>query len=370
MSAAVAGLVGHLTNELPVLAEADRTRLGNLAVLAVRCRSVVDRDGYSREIVAVPGAEQPARLAKQVAKLYGALQLIGCDRNEAWAIVARVGLDSMPAGRRKVLDLLGAKGDGAVLSTAQVGVGIGLPTGTARRHLEDLEAHGVVDRFGADEKKHTWMMSEWCRRAGRPFPKSRVTTTNRQVIRSFPRSRVTTPFPKPRMTAPFRGKSLVTPDHYRPRFDSDELSRKVGHNAHMVVCRSTERVYTYPARYRFFGKVPPVTRLSDFAKAVATVETLGGTIYLDGAEVVVHIPDGVPPQVTAAFSQDAVLLRHVAAGRLGPLRIVLGICGICGEPCMVTVTKARRTKHGKWPTCRMTPDCTGRHLPVDRDLEQ
>ena len=113
LAEAVAGLLGHAPTELPALDPDVRGRLALYSALAVRCRSVVDRDPYSREIVSVPRPEQPARFAKELAKLYRGLLVIGCDLAEAWRIVVRIVLDSMPAGRRKVLDELA----GAVASS-------------------------------------------------------------------------------------------------------------------------------------------------------------------------------------------------------------------------------------------------------------
>jgi hypothetical protein len=108
--------------------------------------------------------------------------------------------------------------------------------------------------------------------------------------------------------------------------------------------------------------------LTAFARAVADVEDAGGAIHLDGNEVVVSVPGGVTDELAAALGSEVTLLRCVAVGRSGGLRVALGVCTSCGEPCMVTATKARR-KDGKWPGCRMTPGCDGRHVPVDRDLE-
>lgn len=158
---AVAGLLGHLDTELPAIDEPLRDRLADMATLAVRCRSVVDRDSYKREIVGVPKAEQPARFAKQLAKLHQALLHIGCDADEAWRIVKRVTLDSMPAGRHKVLDVLASVESS---NTSTVSQTARLPTTVVRRHLEDLEAHEVVDRqHGGEGRPDVWRLSAWTR---------------------------------------------------------------------------------------------------------------------------------------------------------------------------------------------------------------
>ena len=160
---AVAGLLGHLANELPPVTAEERQRLARLATLAVRCRSIVERDTYSsREIVNVPGAEQPARLAKQMAKLFAGLQHIGCTKDESWLIVERITRDSMPAGRCKVLRYLA--GLETRQTTGEVGEAVGLPTTTVRRLLEDLEAHGIVQRTRQSKGlPDQWVMGDWCR---------------------------------------------------------------------------------------------------------------------------------------------------------------------------------------------------------------
>jgi hypothetical protein len=64
-------------------------RLIALATFAVRARSAVERDGYSREIELVSPAEAPTRLVIVLARLLDGLDAIGCDRNEALRIVPR-----------------------------------------------------------------------------------------------------------------------------------------------------------------------------------------------------------------------------------------------------------------------------------------
>ena len=126
LAVVVAGLLGHLPTRLPDLVGDEKDRLGRLADLAVHCRSVVDRDGYNREIVNVPQSELPARFSKQIGALYRGLQMIGCSKDEAWRIVTRIALDSMPKGRRRVIEYL-ADQDKHVL-TSRVADDLDLPT--------------------------------------------------------------------------------------------------------------------------------------------------------------------------------------------------------------------------------------------------
>ena len=84
----------------------DKGRLVALAALAVRCRSAVERDGYRREIHLVPEAEAPARLVLTLARLLLGMQAIGVPEDEAWRVIFKCALDSMPQLRRDVFELL------------------------------------------------------------------------------------------------------------------------------------------------------------------------------------------------------------------------------------------------------------------------
>ena len=170
---AVAGL---FCNGLPLRAattdEDDRERLVTLANLAVRCRSAVERDGYSREIELVPHAELPARLVKVLARMMAGLDAIGAERRQSWELVTKMALDSIPALRLAVIRKLS---DSDKLETDAIGVAVGHPTQTTRRALEDLEAHGIVDRDTAG-KAHSWSAQRLVpRRASRTFPIYRLT---------------------------------------------------------------------------------------------------------------------------------------------------------------------------------------------------
>ena len=106
MRASVAGLLGGIdwTTEPAELSITEQDTLVTLAGLAVRCRSAVERDGYNREIELIPDAEAPTRLVNQLARLLSGLRRIGADEQQAWRIVRKVALDSIPDLRRNVLD--------------------------------------------------------------------------------------------------------------------------------------------------------------------------------------------------------------------------------------------------------------------------
>ena len=150
-----------IPSELPSMTAAEEERLISLAVLAVRCRSTIERDSYSREIELIPEAEAPGRLTLVLARLHAGLTVIGVDRTEAWRVVAKVALDSMPAIRRTVLELLLAEEH---LTAPDLASAAGYPTQTARRAMEDLAAHGVLRRESMGKgKADRWSCSDWTR---------------------------------------------------------------------------------------------------------------------------------------------------------------------------------------------------------------
>jgi hypothetical protein len=162
LAEAVAGLFAKvaLPDQPSPLAPGDRDRLVDLATLAARCRSAVERDGYRREIELIPQPEAPARLALVLLRLFTGLRLVGVDDAEAWPLVAKVALDSMPALRRAVLTQLA--GAAAPQETRAVATAVGYPTPTARRALEDLTAHGVLARTSQGEgRADLWALSAW-----------------------------------------------------------------------------------------------------------------------------------------------------------------------------------------------------------------
>jgi len=160
LSEAVAGLfstTGHAT--LQPLTDEETDQLVSLSSLIVRCRSAVERDGYSREVELIPDPEAPTRLIVVLERLFSGLLTIGVDRPTAWQVVGSAALDSMPALRRSVLGCLHGQDE---LPTSQVAEGVGYPRSTTERALEDLVAHGIADahRHGQG-KATTWSLTRW-----------------------------------------------------------------------------------------------------------------------------------------------------------------------------------------------------------------
>ena len=107
-------------------------------------RASVPRNGYGkREIDGMPEIEDPPRLVIQLHGLARGLLALGLTPGEVSDLCRRVALDSMPASRRAVLDVL-SRGE-QNLNTARVARWGDLHRHVARRTLEELEAIGVVE---------------------------------------------------------------------------------------------------------------------------------------------------------------------------------------------------------------------------------
>lgn len=121
------------------------TSIGNLAAM---CRGFVARDSYSKEICDVPSAEEPMRIADELAQLYLGMEYIGVGSGiggEAWQIIRKMALDCMPMTRSIALrTIMGSKTGRA--SPAMIADAGCFSDGTADRALEELKALRVVER--------------------------------------------------------------------------------------------------------------------------------------------------------------------------------------------------------------------------------
>jgi hypothetical protein len=156
---AVRALFEDTPLEPPARSSEDSDRLVHLATFAVRARSAVERDPYTRDIELIPEPEAPTRLVIVLDRFLAGLHSIGLDTDTAWRVVTKAALDSVPALRLNLLRLLAARDDTA--ATPAIAEQLGYPTSTARRALEDLHAHGLVERVtrGEGRAADTWALS-------------------------------------------------------------------------------------------------------------------------------------------------------------------------------------------------------------------
>jgi hypothetical protein len=184
LRAAVRGLLEHLPGQAYDKAEV-REPIIALASYVARARSPVDRDQRS-EIRLVLDPEAPTRIVKMLTQLWRASGLLGLDKASAWAMVRRVGMDSIPKLRRVSLDYLANCPLPA--TTTDIAEAVEHPVQTTRRALEDLAAHRVVtrlpsgpgkaDRWELTKKTREWLdltfpvLSEYTDSAGAAAPAS------------------------------------------------------------------------------------------------------------------------------------------------------------------------------------------------------
>jgi hypothetical protein len=139
--------------------EEEQEALVALATLVARARSAVERDGYSRDIELIPEPEAPTRLVVMLDRLLVGLRAIGLNSHTAWTVLAKAGLDSLPALRLDVLTVLRDRPQ-KMLDIAEA---VGYPKPTVRRTIEDLAAHGLVGRSlrGSGPTADVWELSDW-----------------------------------------------------------------------------------------------------------------------------------------------------------------------------------------------------------------
>lgn len=151
----VAAILGSQTAVAAELDEDEITQLVALGTLVVRARSAVERDNYTREIELVPGSEAPTRFTIMLKRLLTGMYAIGMNRADAWRVLTKVGLDSIPALRLSIMAAL-ADYDGK-LSTNELAGAVRHPSTTTRRACEDLVAHGLLELTRQGEgKAHLW----------------------------------------------------------------------------------------------------------------------------------------------------------------------------------------------------------------------
>jgi hypothetical protein len=130
----------------PEINSVDTDLLVSLVEFVSCCRSAVERDSYSREVVLVPQPEAPARLVRSAAQLLAGLEVIGVQSERRRYLIRKVLLDSVPPVRRAVLDFLAhARADG---SAETIMAATKLPKQTIRTALQDLACHGIVTQGG------------------------------------------------------------------------------------------------------------------------------------------------------------------------------------------------------------------------------
>jgi hypothetical protein len=130
----------------------ERGRISRICSRVVRLRAAVDRHRYTTEIEVVHGAEGTGRLGLSLERLLAGLDTLGVDRDVALNVVERVAMDSTPPIRRRAYEYLRHTAPGPA-QIEDIAVKVRIPAKTLRRHLEDLEVQGLVERIPAKERE-------------------------------------------------------------------------------------------------------------------------------------------------------------------------------------------------------------------------
>jgi hypothetical protein len=149
-----------LSPELPELSFDNMRRLVLLADLATKRRSSVERSGRDREIELVPQSEALGRLQSELVQLGRGLTWIGVGPERIDELLAKVALDGMSKNGRAIVDYFVGQGRNLVPTSRDIANQLRLPTPATHRALEDIAAHGVVEKFGSSGA-HSWRASEW-----------------------------------------------------------------------------------------------------------------------------------------------------------------------------------------------------------------
>jgi hypothetical protein len=135
---AVNTLIKHLPTKEPIVDEKLQRRIAALSEFAVRARTHVPRDGYTKQLIYEPEPEAATRLAQEIVQLTkGSAHLEGraSTSEDDFKIARRAAFDSIPASRRKLID--------TILIEKAINPLV-MPKSTRAYALEDLACQGLV----------------------------------------------------------------------------------------------------------------------------------------------------------------------------------------------------------------------------------
>lgn len=144
--------------ELARLPDGDKKALVDLANFATMARSGVIREmGMKKEVIFVPTAEMPTRIAGQLNALASGLVMVngGAFMAEDMEILYKVMLDSIPQTNKMVAQEM-AKADNQ--TTSEIATALGYPTEPIRMYLENLALLKVCDRVKESGRGDRWTL--------------------------------------------------------------------------------------------------------------------------------------------------------------------------------------------------------------------
>ena len=138
-------------------------KLISLACFIAQARTGVSRDRYHQTVMAIPEAEGPARLTKQLWTMGAGIAIVQGKKeidDAVYKILTRIAINSLPRHRNSILKTMF---ESLIMSsvwehTKAIGKLIATPTETVKRYLEDLWMLGLVARQveGEDDDDDAW----------------------------------------------------------------------------------------------------------------------------------------------------------------------------------------------------------------------
>lgn len=124
----------------------------NIASVAVRCRSGVRRDSYSKEIIGAKEGELEVRLSGVLSQFLIGMDHIGVPAAMRWRLLGKIALDSMPKTRKLIVETVAV----TPCTAEELQLVVKCSLSVVKRIVEDLQVHDVVTR--KDGKIH---LTEW-----------------------------------------------------------------------------------------------------------------------------------------------------------------------------------------------------------------
>lgn len=147
------------TKDLPLMPEEYKAQLVDLANFSTMARSGVIRDfGLKKEVIFVPAAEMPTRIAGQLNALGSGLVMANKGKFEPkdMDILYKVALDSIPQTNKMVIQEM-AKADNQ--TTSEIATALGYPTEPIRMYLENLALLRVCTRIKESGRGDRWTLN-------------------------------------------------------------------------------------------------------------------------------------------------------------------------------------------------------------------
>jgi hypothetical protein len=150
----------HHTDPPRALSDEEKLRIRALAQFCARGRSGVLRDPYHpNEIISATQYALGSRIANSLAQLLRGLERCGCTPYEIFSVLRRCAMDSIPAVRASAINLLRSR----PRALPEIARAMRISGNAARRALEDLQVHGLVDG-SPDVVNSMWSLSAECLR--------------------------------------------------------------------------------------------------------------------------------------------------------------------------------------------------------------